>query len=121
MSRWRRVHVRAAGACRCGRTCKAGVIRCCICRAGHGNRSSSLILGVRQVGGMHQFQFIQRQVDHAVLRIVPDRTWQPDLAERMRQVIQAEFEAPVRVDVELKDSLERPPGGKLKIAIIELE
>ena len=36
-------------------------------------------------------------------------------------VIRAELEAPVRVDVELKDSLERPPGGKLKIAVVELE
>ncbi|HEV3386436.1 MAG TPA: AMP-binding protein [Gemmata sp.] len=89
---------------------------------GGGRKSvTGIVLGVRQVGGIHQFQFIQRQVDHAILRIVPDRTWQPDLADRMRQVIQAELEAPVRVDIELKENLERPPGGKLKLAIIELE
>jgi phenylacetate-CoA ligase len=82
---------------------------------------TGIILGVRQVGGIHQFQFIQRKVDHAILRIVPDRTWQPDFAQRMRQVIQAEFEAPIRVEIELKESLERPPGGKLKLALIELE
>jgi phenylacetate-CoA ligase len=89
----------------------------------NGGRKSviGIVLGVRQVGGIHQFQFIQRGVDHAILRLVPDRNWQPELAERMRQVIQTEFESPVRVDIELKDSLERPPGGKLKIAIVELE
>jgi hypothetical protein len=73
------------------------------------------------VGGLHQFQFIQRKVDHAVLRVVPDRTWQPDYVERMQRVIQEEFAAPIRVDVELKDCLERPAGGKLNIAIIEME
>jgi phenylacetate-CoA ligase len=88
-----------------------------------GGRKSvmSLLYGIRQVGGMHQFQFIQRRVDHAIVRIVPDRTWQPEFAERMKGIVQAEFGAPIRVDVELKDSLERPAGGKLKISVVELE
>ena len=88
-----------------------------------GGRKSVLgiILGVRRVGGVHQFQFIQRKADHAVLRVVPDRTWQPDFVERMQRVIQDEFEASIRVDVEVKDCLERPRGGKLNIAIIEMK
>jgi phenylacetate-CoA ligase len=87
-----------------------------------GGRKSVLgiVLGARRIGGVHQFQFIQRAVDHAVLRVVPDRTWQPDFVERMQRMIQDEFEAPIRVDVEVKDCLERPRGGKLNIAVIEM-
>jgi phenylacetate-CoA ligase len=88
-----------------------------------GRRKSSMgiTLGVRQVGGCHQFQIVQRAVDHVILRVVPDRTWQPDHAARMRQVVHAECEAPIRVDVEEKTYLERPAGGKLKIALIEMD
>lgn len=88
-----------------------------------GRRKSvmGITLGIRQVGGCHQFQIIQRAVDHVILRVVPDRTWQPDLAARMQQVVRDEFEAPLRVDVEEKTCLERPAGGKLKVAVIELD
>jgi phenylacetate-CoA ligase len=88
-----------------------------------GRRKSvmGITLGVRKVGGCHQFQIIQRAVDHVILRVVPDRTWNPDHAARMRLAVQEEFEAPIRVDVEEKEFMERPPGGKLKIAIVELE
>lgn len=88
-----------------------------------GRRKSvmGIILGTRKVGGFHQFQFIQRAVDHAIVRVVPDRTWHPDHAERLRQAVREEFEAPIRVDVEEKAHLERPAGGKLKIAVIEIE
>ncbi len=88
-----------------------------------GRRKSSMgiTLGIRQVGGVHQFQIIQRAVEHVLLRVVPDRTWQPELAERMRQAVRDEFESPIRVDVELSEFLERPAGGKLKIVVIEME
>jgi phenylacetate-CoA ligase len=82
---------------------------------------TGLYLEVRKVGGCHQFQIVQRAVDHVLLRIVPDSTWTDGHAERMRQTVQQEFEAPIRVEVEAKERLERPPGGKLKIAIIEME
>lgn len=88
-----------------------------------GRRKSSMgiTLGIRKVGGCHQFQIIQRAVDHVVVRVVPDRTWHPDQAARMRLVVQEELESPIRVDVEEKAFLERPPGGKLRVAILEME
>jgi phenylacetate-CoA ligase len=88
-----------------------------------GRRKSSMgiTLGIRKVGGCRQFQIVQRAHGHVVLRVVPDRTWQPDLAGRMRQVVEEEFETPIRVDVEEKDYLERPPGGKLRVVVIEIE
>lgn len=88
-----------------------------------GRRKSvlGLILGVRKVGGFHQFQIIQRAVDHVLLRIVPDGTWSPDHAERLRQAVYEEFEAAIQVTIEQKEFLERPPGGKLKLAIVEMD
>ncbi|MBL8792555.1 MAG: phenylacetate--CoA ligase family protein [Planctomycetia bacterium] len=88
---------------------------------GRQKSSMGITLGIRQVGGCHQFQIVQRAVDHVLLRVVPDRTWQPDLAERMRQVVHAEFEAPIRVDVEERTCLERPAGGKLRVVVVEID
>ena len=78
-------------------------------------------IGVRKVGGCHQFQIIQREVDHFIVRIVPDKTWTPDHAEQIRSVFHREFESPVRVEVETHNYLERPAGGKLKLVVVELE
>jgi len=88
-----------------------------------GRRKSSMgiTLGIRKAGGVHQFQIIQRAPDHVVLRVVPDRTWQADNVQRMQRVVHEEFECAIRVDVEEKQCLERPAGGKLKIVINELE
>jgi phenylacetate-CoA ligase len=88
-----------------------------------GRRKSvlSMILGIRKVAGFHQFQIVQRAVDHVTVRIVPDRTWDAAHAERMRQTVHEEFETPIRVTIEERDALERPAGGKLKLAVIEME
>jgi phenylacetate-CoA ligase len=88
-----------------------------------GRRKSvlGLILGIRKVGGFHQFQIVQRAVDRVLLRIVPDQTWDADHAERLRHAVHEEFEAPIHVDIEPKEFLERPPGGKLKLALVEME
>jgi phenylacetate-CoA ligase len=88
-----------------------------------GRRKSSMgiTLGVRKVGGCRQFQIVQRARDHVVLRVVPDDAWSPDNAERMRQVVHDEFEAPIRVDVEELPYLERTPGGKLKVVVVEID
>jgi phenylacetate-CoA ligase len=82
---------------------------------------SGLYLEIRKVGGCHQFQIIQRAVEHVILRVVPDRSWSPDHATRMIQVVQQEFAAPIRVEVQEKERLDLPAGGKLKIAIIEMD
>jgi len=82
---------------------------------------SGLYLEIRRVGGAHQFQIIQRAVDHVIVRVVPDGSWSADHAERMRKAVREEFAAPIRVDVEEKDRLEPTSGGKLKIAVIEMD
>lgn len=82
--------------------------------------SMGITLGLRQVGGCHQFQFVQRAVDHVIVRVVPDSSWGPEHAQRMRQLVEREFAYPIRVDVEEKARLERQPGGKLRIAVVEM-
>lgn len=117
----------APGPCPCGRGLPLWTQvegrRQPLMRLPNGGRKSvmGIVMGARQVGGLHQFQIIQRAADHMIVRVVPNRTWSDDHAERMRRMVHAELEAPVRVDVELKTTLERPVGGKLKIAIIEIE
>jgi phenylacetate-CoA ligase len=87
-----------------------------------GRRKSSLgiTLGLRQVGGVHQFQIVQRAADHVLLRVVPNQTWDENHAAGMRQVVQNEFESAIRVDVEKMQNIPRPAGGKLKIVLIEM-
>jgi phenylacetate-CoA ligase len=82
---------------------------------------TGLYLDVRKIRGCHQFQIVQRAVDHVILRVVPNRAWSAGHADRLREAVRQEFEAPIRVDVEVKERLELPVGGKLKIAVIEIE
>jgi phenylacetate-CoA ligase len=81
--------------------------------------SMGIVLGLRQVAGVHQFQFIQRAADHAIVRVVPDQSWTPEHPQRIIERVQLELEAPIHVDVEVNEYLERPRGGKLKLVIVE--
>jgi phenylacetate-CoA ligase len=88
-----------------------------------GSRKSSMgiTLGVRQVGGVHQFQIVQKATDLVVLRVVPSREWHAESAQRMQNVVRQELGPAMRVEVEEREWLERPGGGKLKIVVNELE
>jgi phenylacetate-CoA ligase len=88
-----------------------------------GSRKSSMgiTLGVRQVGGVHQFQIVQKAADLVLLRVVPSREWHPQNVQRLQRVVWDELGPSVRVEVEEKEWLERPGGGKLKIVSNELE
>jgi phenylacetate-CoA ligase len=87
-----------------------------------GARRSSigLTLGLRQIGGVLQFQFVQRAVEYVVVRVVPSSAWTSEHAARMKACVQAEFESPIRVDVEVLPFLPRPASGKLKLASVEV-
>ena len=88
-----------------------------------GGRKSSMgiTLRIRQVGGVHQFQIIQKAPDLVHLRVVPSQAWNPLNAERMQRVVREELGPSVRVEVEQCKWLERPGGGKLRIVINEIE
>ena len=89
---------------------------------GGGRKSSiGITLGIRKVGGVRQFQFVQRGIDDVLVRVVPAANWKPELEQDMRRVIQDELGSTTRVEVRQQELLERQPGGKLRIAINELE
>ncbi len=81
--------------------------------------SSDLVHAITTVGGHHQHQVIQKALDHVVVRIVPNRDWTPDHNQRLIQAVRGFFEAPVKVQLELKDRLEPLPGGKMQSMICE--
>jgi len=76
---------------------------------------------LRDVGGHHQHQMIQKAVDHVVVRIVPAAGWTPEHAERLRLGVQNFFETPIRVDVEITERMEMPASGKFKSIVCELD
>jgi phenylacetate-CoA ligase len=82
--------------------------------------SIGIVLGLRQVGGVHQFQFVQREIGRAIVRVVPDRTWTPEHPGKLREVVHREFESPIEVQIEQKQFIERPRGGKLRLVVIEM-
>lgn len=86
-----------------------------------GRRRSSMgvTFRVRQAGGARQFQIIQRADTRVVIRVVPDQTWTAGHVERMRAIVQEELDSGIQVSVEQKAFLERTPGGKLKIVVLD--
>lgn len=82
--------------------------------------STGVMLGIRQIGGVHQFQVIQHNVNNFTLKVVPNHEWTDKHSQKMIQCIQNEVEALVHVDVKKYASLERP-NGKLKIIVVEPE
>jgi phenylacetate-CoA ligase len=83
--------------------------------------ATAVLMELKKLGIYHQCQIVQRAVDHVILRLVPNRAWTADHAARMGQVVQEQFGAPIRVDVEPRERLELSPGGKMRRAIIEME
>lgn len=88
-----------------------------------GRRKSCMGLNMetRKVGGFHQFQIVQKAPDLVLVRVVPSREWRPENAERIRRAICAEFEQPIRVEVQECEAIERTAGGKVRIIVNELE
>jgi len=82
--------------------------------------TSYLMHALHRVGGMRQFQVVQRALDHLLIRVVPERDWTPEHAQHVRQTVQDFMESSPRVDVSVLDRLERPTGGKLHAMICEL-
>ena len=82
--------------------------------------SSGLVHALSAVGGHHQHQAVQKAIDHVVVRVVPSQGWTPDHAHRIREAVQEFLEAPVRVDVEVRERLELPRGGKLQSMVCEV-
>jgi phenylacetate-CoA ligase len=83
--------------------------------------SGYLVRNLRQLGGYHQHQIVQRAADHIIVRLVPDQSWTPEHIPRIVQWVQDYFETPMRVDVLTVPSIELSASGKLREIINELE
>jgi len=82
---------------------------------------AGLAIGMRKIGGFHQFQIVQRAIDAFTIRCVPDRSWTADHASRISRLVNEFCDSPVSVDVACLDRLELPPGGKLRDFVCEVE
>ena len=88
-----------------------------------GNRlkhSSGLVHAISLVGGHHQHQVVQKNVEHVIVRIVPTKAWSADHSQQLHRAVQEFFEAPIQVDLEIKERLEPPSRGKLQSKICEV-
>jgi phenylacetate-CoA ligase len=83
-------------------------------------RSSALATMLRALGGHYQHQVIQKAIDHVIVRLVVDATWSADHLARLHRNMHEFFEGPIRVEVEIKERLELPPGGKLQSLVCEI-
>ena len=115
----------APGVCPCGRglpllTRVHGKVRPHFRLAGgRWKHSSDLVRAITTVGGHHQHQVIQQAIGHVIVRVVPNCDWSADHSQRLIQAVQVFFEAPVEVQLEIKERLEPAAGGKLQSMICE--
>ncbi|HVT89775.1 MAG TPA: AMP-binding protein [Tepidisphaeraceae bacterium] len=82
---------------------------------------SGLLRGARLAGGLLQFQIIQKAVDQVVVRVVPDKTWSNENADKMRQVMWDEFEWKIPVKIEVVPRIPPGPGGKVRLIAVEVK
>jgi phenylacetate-CoA ligase len=87
---------------------------------GRHKHSSELVHAVTAVGGHHQHQVVQKTFDLVIARIVPSREWSLAHAERLVEAVRAFFEAPIEVQLELKERLEPSTAGKLRSMVCEV-
>jgi phenylacetate-CoA ligase len=80
--------------------------------------STGLMLGVRQVGGVRQFQIVQRPDRSVLVRVVPDSSWTSGHVGRIVSLVQEEVGRSDTV-VERLPALEKTGGGKLRIIVVE--
>ena len=81
---------------------------------GRRKNSAELVIGVRRVGGYRQHQIVHRATDDVLVRIVPGPEWTAERADAIRLAVRAFFEAPIHVDVQTVQRIERSPGVKLR-------
>ena len=88
----------------------------------NGTKKSSHVLAgvIREVGGFHQFQLRQAQVDELHLNLVPAAEWNADRAAQMVADIQTFFEAPVSVRLTCCEHVQPERSGKLQSFISDL-
>jgi phenylacetate-CoA ligase len=81
--------------------------------------SRLLTTRLRKLGLCHQYQVVQRGLEHFVVRMVPNQQWNEASAQRIIACVQECLELPVRVEVVLQDRVELTARGKLRDVVID--
>jgi len=75
--------------------------------------SDGLACDLRYLGGLHQYQIVQKAADHVHIRVVPAGDWTSEHPNRIRRLVEDFFESPMRVDIDTEERLAPGRGGKL--------
>jgi phenylacetate-CoA ligase len=88
----------------------------------HGRRRSSTAAAniLERAGGHIQHQLVQKAPDHFLLRLVPTSAWSADHAAQVKRELEAFFESPLRLDLEIRERLEVPASGKFQSMVSEI-
>jgi phenylacetate-CoA ligase len=87
---------------------------------GRRKNSSRLSLGMRKIGGFHQFQITQHTPDRVSVKLVPNPAWSDEHVRKVHALFVEFFESPVQADLLLEDRLKLSGGGKHKELVTEL-
>jgi phenylacetate-CoA ligase len=87
-----------------------------------GRQAPSRVLALRlmHLNISHQYQIVQRALDHLIIRVVPNRRWLETTAAEMVRSVQECLGTAVRVDVEIVDRVPPSPAGKHRDVVIEV-
>lgn len=85
---------------------------------GSKKHSTGITLGIRQIGGVKQFQIVQKTTQRFEIRVVPSKEWSLEKKGAIQARVLEEFGHPVEVDVVELPELDRP-SGKLRVVVIE--
>ena len=90
-------------------------------KSGKIKSSQGIVLTLRQLAGVHQFQVIYHAGSQKILlRIVPDQTWSPEKEQSWTRCVREEIEnTEAHVEIKKVSYLPRLPGGKLNIVFVE--
>jgi phenylacetate-CoA ligase len=106
------------GPCPCGRglptlAAVSGKVRPLLCLPdGRRKQPSGMVTQLGNDPGCRQFQLVQHSPTRVVLRVIPSRKWTEASSGRMRAILEAFFELPMSIEIELTSELPRTAGGK---------
>jgi phenylacetate-CoA ligase len=73
------------------------------------------------IPGIKQAQIVQDEIDHLLLRVLPDAAFGPPTRARLAETVREVFGSAMRHDVEIVDAIPRTPRGKFQFTVSLLE
>jgi len=76
---------------------------------------------MKEFSCVKQFQFVQDEVDHLTLRMVPGEGWNPEARRYMEQELRRYVGPTMRIDFEEAEELERHGTGKYRMVVSKID